>query len=301
MLLVASTAMAQKSDPTLATYGSSKVAASDYEASILRIPERDRFGWAMSQERINKEIENLLRTRAVANEGRRQSLDADPSIRKRIELYADRLVAEAVMTKLDAESTKEFEAKKSVFVDRAREQYLINKQNYQTKPEVRVSHLLITTRGRTPEEALALTQSLRKKIVDGASFEDIAVANSEDASVKRNKGDLGFFEPGQMDPAFEHAAFAMKNPGELSEPVRSRFGYHLILLHERKEPRQISLEEATPELMEKLKAEFLDTKRSQFLKNFYDPAKIEWNEPAVAALRKTVDPAVIKQLTSQIQ
>jgi parvulin-like peptidyl-prolyl isomerase len=97
-----------------------------------------------------------------------------------------------------------------------------------------------------------------------------------------------------MDPAFEAAAFAMKKQGELSEPVRSRFGYHLIRFDDRKEQRQITFDEALPELLEKLKGEFLDFKRNQVLKSSYDPAKVQWNEPAVVGLRKHVDPALLK-------
>ena len=57
----------QSSNPTLASYGPAKVTQADYEASILRIPERDRFGFAMSQERIGKEIDNLIRFRVLAD------------------------------------------------------------------------------------------------------------------------------------------------------------------------------------------------------------------------------------------
>lgn len=292
---------AQLPDTTLATYGGTKIQQSDYEASIQRIPEKDRFGWAMSQERVSKEVDNLLRTRVLADSARRQGLDADPTLKNRLALYADRLLAEAALAKVDMESEKEFESKRAAFLERARERYLVNKSNYQTKPEVRVSHLLITTKGRTPEEALKLTQDLRAKIVAGASFEDVALANSEDSSVKANKGDLGFFGSGQMDPAFETAAFALKSSHEISEPVRSRFGYHLIRLQARKEGRQLTLEEATPELMERIKSDFQEAKRVQYLQQTYDGAKIEWNEPAIVALKKTVDPALIKQLMNHTQ
>src|SRR5258708_5348873 len=74
-------AIGQGTDPTLATYGTAKVTQSDYEASLLRIPERDRFGYAMSQDRVNKEIENLIRTRSIAEHAKRQGLDADPVLK----------------------------------------------------------------------------------------------------------------------------------------------------------------------------------------------------------------------------
>ena len=290
-------ALAQGGEAALATNGNVKITSSDFEASILRIPEKDRFGWAMSQERINKEIESLLRTRSIAEEARRTGLDADPLLKKRIALYAERLLVDAMVAKIDAESLKDFETRRPIYVERAREQYLINKEKYKTSGEVKVSHILVSTNGRTADEAIAKVKSLREKLGAGASFEELAVANSEDASVRTNRGDVGFFGPGQMDPAFEAAAFAMTTKGELSEPVKSRFGYHLIRFDDRKEPRPITFDEAMPDLLEKLKGEFLEMKRAQAFKPMYDPSHTQWNEPAVGALRKRVDPALMKAAT----
>ena len=160
-----------------------------------------------------------------------------------------------------------------------------------------MSHILVSTNGRTAAEAFAKANSLRERLVAGASFEELAVANSEDASVRNNRGDLGYFGPGQMDAAFEAAAFSMKTKGELSEPVKSRFGYHIIRFDDRKEPRAITFDEAQPELLEKLKNEFLDMKRAQAFKQIYDPSRTQWNEPAVVGLRKRVDPALLKAAT----
>jgi peptidyl-prolyl cis-trans isomerase C len=286
----------QSSNPTLATYGALQVTQADYEASILRIPERDRTGFAMSQERIGKEIDNLLRIRVLADAARKQGLEADPTIKSRLALYADRLLAESAMAQFDKESEKEFEAKRASFIESARERYLINKSSFQTKAEVRASHLLITTKSRNQEEALTLTRELRKKLDAGAPFEALAVEYSEDPTAKSNKGDLGYFSAGQMDPAFETAAFSLKSPGEISGPVQSRFGYHLIKLQERKDPRQMTFDEVQPQLLDKLKADFIESRRSQYVQKTYDGARVQWNEPAVLALKKTVDPALIKQL-----
>lgn len=287
-------AFAQDKATTLATYGEVKIVNSDYEASILRIPERDRFGWAMSQERVAKEVADLLRNRAIAAEAKRLGLDADPSIKARVELYNERLLVEAYAAKVDVDSAKEFQSKLSSYTERAREQFLVNKSQYQSVPEVRAAHILVRIAGRTPEEALAKTKSLRERIVAGESFEAIAEANSEDPTAKQNKGELGFFGPGQMDPAFETAAMALAKPGDISEPVRTSFGYHLIKLEEKKPARQMTFEEVAPDLLEKLKAQFMEIRRTQEVARFFDPGRIQWNEPAVAALKKTVPAALLK-------
>ena len=200
----------------------------------------------------------------------------------------------AIAAKIDEESAKEFESKRSIYLERAREQYLIAKQQFQTPAEVKASHILVEGKGRTPEEALAKVTAIRARIVAGESFETLAEANSDDPTAKQNKGSLGFFGPGRMDPAFETAAFALKKPGELSEPVGSRFGYHLIRLDDIKPPRQLAFEDVSADLMEKLKGQFLETRRAQVLAVTYDPARIKWNEAAVVGLKKKVDPALYK-------
>jgi peptidyl-prolyl cis-trans isomerase D len=101
-----------------------------------------------------------------------------------------------------------------------------------TQPERRdVRHILITVDpnadAATAEAAKARIMAIRKKIESGADFAKVAKEDSQDPGSAAQGGDLGFIEKGLMDPAFDQAAFALKQ-GELSEPVRTRFGYHLI-------------------------------------------------------------------------
>jgi parvulin-like peptidyl-prolyl isomerase len=84
--------------------------------------------------------------------------------------------------------------------------------------EVRASHILVGSE----QEANNLLSQLR----GGKSFEDLARQHSQCPS-GRNGGDLGFFGKGQMVPEFESAAFSME-PGQVSAPVKTQFGYHLI-------------------------------------------------------------------------
>ena len=299
-VFVASVTFAQVSpgpDTALASNGAGKVTIIDYEASILRIPENDRFGWAMNQDRINKEIENVLRIRTVAAEAKKKGLDADPIIKARVKQYEEKLLTEALAAKVDLESVKEFEAKQAVYVERAREQYLINKQQFQVPAEVKASHILIRISGRSVDEALNKAKALRARIEAGESFETLAATESDDSAARQNNGQLGYFGPGRMDPAFETAAFALSKPGEISQPVRSQFGYHLIRFEERKPARQLTFEDAKPDLLEKLKTQFLEARRAQFLNALFDSGKVEWNEKAVASLKKTVDPALMKSIT----
>ncbi len=99
----------------------------------------------------------------------------------------------------------------------------------------RARHILLRTSPQAPtSELIQRLQGIRKQILDGqASFAQMARQYSEDGSASRG-GDLGFVGPGQFVPEFEKAMSALQ-PGQMSEPVVSRFGVHLIQLLERKE------------------------------------------------------------------
>ena len=291
----ATTIAATPGSTNLANYGDSKITLADFEASILRIPERDRLAWAMSQERVNKEVDTLLKIRTISEEAKRGGMDKDPAYKLRVQQYAERLLAEMMIARVEEEASGEFDQKQASFRERAREQYLVNKTQFQTPKEVNASHILVDTKARSADDALARIKDVRKRVMAGEPFEKLAEMESDDATAKQNKGKLGFFGPGQMDPAFEAAAYALKNPMEVSEPIRSQFGYHIIRLEEIKPSRQLTFEEAAPELMEKLKQQYVGTRQQQILGKYYDPSKVKWNEPAVVALKKTVDPAVYRQ------
>lgn len=97
--------------------------------------------------------------------------------------------------------------------------------------EIRASHILIMVdENALPADTLkAYNQALdiRKKAIAGEKFEDLAVQFSQDPSAKENKGDLGYFSAFRMVYAFESAAYATKK-GDISMPVRTKFGYHLV-------------------------------------------------------------------------
>lgn len=119
----------------------------------------------------------------------------------------------------------------------AREEYQANQPQYTTDERVSAAHVLIGLDDRSEEEALARAQEVLAKLKAGEDFAAVATEYSDDPSVAVNKGELGFFGRKQMVLPFEEAAFAMTEKGQLSEPVKTQFGYHIIRFNERKEPQ----------------------------------------------------------------
>lgn len=136
-----------------------------------------------------------------------------------------------------------------------------------TTKEVNASHLLLSVpKDASPEqdaEVLNRIQKIRKEIMDGKDFNEAAVEYSEDPSAKNNKGSLGYFTAFQMVVPFENAAFTTP-VGEVSQPVRSSFGYHLLKVHDIRENQGEILvahimkmfpKENTPEIKAQLKVQ----------------------------------------------
>ena len=115
-----------------------------------------------------------------------------------------------------------------------RQTYDANKQSFNNAPEeIRASHILLMLKPGDDEGVLlSRAKEIREKALAGEDFGDLAASYSEEPGAAERKGDLGYFGRGQMVKPFEEAAFALK-VGEVSTPVKTRFGYHVIKLYDR--------------------------------------------------------------------
>lgn len=137
------------------------------------------------------------------------------------------------------------------FAKRVEEYYNANKAEFKTEPQARVQHILIKT---TPEMTDEKAKTKILEIKNRATKEDfgkLAAQLSEDTGSKAKNGDLGYFGKGRMVPEFETAAFTQK-VGEVGEPVKTNFGYHLVKVLDRKEEHQGTLEEVRMDIAQKL-------------------------------------------------
>lgn len=113
--------------------------------------------------------------------------------------------------------------------------HIIKLHSRKPNPGMRhVAHILIPFQQdsvtRTDSETLALAEDVYKKIQGGADFAELAKEYSSDAASARKGGELPWFGIGEMVEPFEKGAFALNTPGEVSQPVKTRFGYHIIKL-----------------------------------------------------------------------
>jgi len=112
-------------------------------------------------------------------------------------------------------------------------EYKNNEEQYSTPEQVRASHILLKTEGKDDAAVKAKAEDLLKQARAGADFAELAKKNSEDEASAKNGGDLDYFGKGRMVPEFDAAVFAMQ-PGQISDLVKTQYGYHIIKLIDKK-------------------------------------------------------------------
>lgn len=231
-------------DQVVLSVGDVKLTVAQFNQLIEMLPEQRRS--TARGEGREQFANDLVRVLVMAQEGRRLKLNEAPAFKTQSEFQVDNLLAGKVFAQLaqvsDADLHQYFDAHKSEF------------------EQIRARHILVRAAGSpvqleagkkelSDQEALAKAQELRKKIAEGADFATLAGQESDDPGSKAKGGDLGFFHRGQsLPPPFEEAAFKM-NVGEVSDPVKTPFGYHLIRV-EAKNPG--TFEEAKPDITRRL-------------------------------------------------
>ncbi|MFP5386533.1 MAG: SurA N-terminal domain-containing protein [Bacteriovoracia bacterium] len=172
------------------------------------------------------------------------------------------------------------------------ELYTENFAKYNTPAEVKARHILIQG---DDAKALEKIKSLRSKVTP-KNFAQVAEKETEDPSGKGKGGSLGWFSSGRMVPEFEKVAFNLKK-GEISDPVKTQFGYHLIYVEDKKDAQTKPIEAVKPELaqmaIQKTKAQDLDkllASTSEEIKNALEKG----NFSQVEAIAKKVNGQVFK-------
>lgn len=240
----------------------------------------------MNREQMSRFIGNLLLDRRLAEEATRAGIVDSPQVRASIARATREIVVRAY---IDGEMAKAA-ASLPDLTELARERYMANQKTYLVPAAIRVSHILFSVNEEEDDKRDAVVKTKAEQVLNelrkGADFSELAKMHSDDPGSKRTGGELrGWSEKGKFVPPFEAAAYALK-PGEMSELVRSRYGYHIIKLLEKREARQQSFEEVKEQLVAALRNEQLGRKRAEWLKPFEGNKPIELDDATLEALKK---------------
>ncbi|HEY4650090.1 MAG TPA: peptidylprolyl isomerase [Pontibacter sp.] len=206
-------------EPAIATLGSQPISTSEFKY----VYEKNNGGNddAYTQQSVSEYLELYTNFKLKVLEAESRGLDTTTAFKRELEGYKDQL-AQPYLTE------------NSVTDQLVREAY------ERLKQEVNASHILITLApDASPQDTLAAYNrvvEIRQRAQAGEDFAKLAREFSQDPSAADNGGHLGYFTAMQMVYPFENAAYKTA-PGQLSEPVRTRFGYHLIKVHDKRAAR----------------------------------------------------------------
>ena len=129
--------------------------------------------------------------------------------------------------------------------------YNNNIEQYSTPEQVRASHILLKTEGKDDAAVKAKAADILKQAKGGADFAELAKKYSEDEGSAKNGGDLDYFGRGRMVPEFDQAVFAME-PGQISDLVKTQYGYHIIKLVDKKNATTRPLQDVRQQIVDQL-------------------------------------------------
>lgn len=208
----------QKNDQTLITIGNEKIPSSEFVRIFLKNNPDAKLVDAKS---IEEYLNLYTNFRLKVIDALYAKLDTSVSFKNELAGYRQQLA-------------------RPYMVDKETEQRLIAEAYERMKYDINASHILISVpEQNTPADTLKLYNkaiAIRNRIISGEPFDVVARATSDDHSVKNNNGALGYFTAFQMVYPFESAAYKLK-VGELSMPVRTRFGYHILKLNDKREAK----------------------------------------------------------------
>jgi len=208
---------AEASGEVVATFKGHTVTSGRIAQELERLPAPSR-AYLAAPDRKRQFIENLVLQDLLYEEGAEAGYDRDADITRQMNDLRKRLVVQRVMRKYQTPPT--------VSDEQVKAQYEQNPMLYSTT-QVHASHILVKDED-TAKQILAEVKAHPEK------FADLAREKSTDAVSAKKGGDLGTFSPGRMVPEFEKVVFALK-PNQISDVVKTQYGYHIIMVGERKE------------------------------------------------------------------
>ncbi|HKX06905.1 MAG TPA: peptidylprolyl isomerase [Stellaceae bacterium] len=245
-------APATQQDPVVARVNGTEIHRSDVLAARQMLPAQVQ---QIPFEQVYPQLlDTLVSNMLAAQAGKKQKLADDPEVKKRLQWAQDQIIEEVYLRRYITASITD---------DKIKVRYDQFVKEQKPQDQVNAKHILV----KTEDEAKAVIEDLKK----GGDFAAIAKDKSNDPGTKATGGDLGWFTKDEMVPEFADAAFKLQKGQYTETPVKTQFGYHVILLVDRRTAPPPTMEEARPQVVQLLQRELLDQK----VKELRTSAKVE--------------------------
>lgn len=245
----------------LAQRGNGVVSQTIFSARINKIPLESRFSVLRDRARLRDILNALLLHAQLAADARDAEFDKEDIVIKRMQLAADTELAVAWLQRyIEIQPEGDYE-------QLAFEYYQLHHKSMLTSPKIDVSHILISTRERSGEDAKELADSISQQLVgDSAKFDQLITEYSEDPSASANQGRFSSVKKGDMVYPFEKAAFALE-AGEISAPVETEYGFHIIRLDAHIAPEKVDFDDVKQQLEERERKKHQDRIKRDYLES----------------------------------
>jgi hypothetical protein len=235
------------SDPAILEWDTGRIASRELSAELTRLPDEQRLRVQNNPRTLSQILENLMIYRELVSRGKQDPTFLTESVSLAAEIAKERQMGQFYLAFL----RKQF-AEKAEIPRGAIEEFYLQNQDKFIKPEKRrAAHILIRT---TPENETAkriVAYQIKESIDSGEDFAAVARQKSEDTETAKNGGDLGFIPKGGTVREFEAEVERLKL-NEISTPIKTQFGFHIIKVTEIESSQKQSLLEASAEIRRQL-------------------------------------------------
>jgi len=251
--------------PVIATYAGKNFTENDYKEATASLNARARKSLNDSPDRRKQFIENHILSKLIFEEGVKRGLDKEPEVQKKLRELEQHLVVQQVM---------EGQQEATVTDEDVKAYYDAHQQEFSTE-RVKASHILVD------DEALA--KDIHAQVTaDPSKFGELAGKHSKDLSNAKRGGDLGLFGRGRMVKEFEDTAFALQKDGDISAPVKTRFGWHIIMRTGREEGTVQPFDQVKNQIKVKLVSERRRERTTKFLDELKAKNAVKIDETVLA-------------------
>lgn len=265
-------------DTVLLSRGDAAITVADYRAALSRIPEEYRRQAASDPEVARKLLGQLLENRLLAREARASGVAERPEVRRVIRLETEKLLARRQYAHV-------LEARDTADLDQmAREYWLANQDRFRKPASLSVQHVLIEAEERSEDRALELAREVyRLAQSNERPFDELVAEYSEDPRAATNDGYYRNMPADRFEAAFADAALALE-PGGISEPVRTPYGYHVIRLIESTPEQRRPFDAVRDEALDEVRKRHENRMRELYLNELLEDNPLEVNEEGLRAL-----------------
>ncbi|MDD3364917.1 MAG: peptidylprolyl isomerase [Syntrophomonas sp.] len=247
---------------------------------------KDQLYDALVQSSGKQVLDSLISEKIVELEAKKQNIVvSDDDIQKEIDKYYEQYGGEEGFNQALATSGYTLDQVKKDIISNLKVKKILepqititeeelkayfeeNKATFAQEKQVKASHILV--------DSLEIANEVKQKLVDGGDFAQLAKEYSTDPGTKENGGDLGFFGSEQMAIEFEKAAFALK-VGEISDPVQTEYGYHIIKLVDKKDAQEANYEQSKAEIRDALLEKKIGEEYDSWMQNLYQQYDVKNN------------------------